>query len=347
MASLEYAPLLYHNATLHNVAETFAAPNGAGTQISRVPLTIRPHLNENAQARILRGAGSELRFNLRGESAVVTLEVEDEPGIIEVHCGSLLHSWHVVETRPTPIQIIAPERLAYVHEASLTRKFAFDPMLYRVIFPWKQIIHLHGIEGKIEPATITQTPKTRYLAYGSSITNGATSIRPTGPYAMRTAQHLKAELINLGLGGAAHCEPELADYIASRQDWDFATLEMGINMVGWASLEEFTRRVNYFVETIANAHPDKWVFCLDMFPFWRDLDSSDNTPTLFRQVIRETVQRLNRPRLVHIEAASLLRGYEGLASDMLHPSPAGMEEIAQNLANVLDNYLSSELNERD
>ena len=127
MASLEYAPLLYHNATLHNVAEIFAAPNGAGTQISRVPLEIRPYLNENAQARILRGAGSELRFNLRGESAVVTVETEDEPGIVEVYCGSLLHSWHLVETRPTPIQIIAPERQAYIHEASLAQKVRLRP----------------------------------------------------------------------------------------------------------------------------------------------------------------------------------------------------------------------------
>ena len=341
MASLEYAPPIFHNATLHNVAETFAAANGAGTQISRVPLVLRPHLNENAQARILRGACSELRFNLRGKSAVVTLEVEDEPGIIEVYCGSLLHSWHHVETRPTPILITPSERQSYIHEASLAQQFTFDPLLYRVILPWKQIIHLHGIDGEIEPATVAQTPDTRYLAYGSSITNGSASIRPTGMYAMRTAQHLNVDLINLGFGGAAHYEPELADYIASRQDWDFITLEMGINMVNWASVEDFSGRVNYFVETIASTHPDKWVFCLDMFPFWRDLDSEDDKPTQFRRVVRETVQRLNLPRLVHIEATSLLKGYSGLTSDMLHPSPTGMEEIAQNLASVLGNYLTS------
>lgn len=339
MTSLDDTPLVYHNATLHNIAETFAAPNGTGTYISRVPLDLRPSLNENAQARILRGACSELRFNLRGESAVVTLETEEEPGIIEVYCGPFLHSWHLVETRPTPIRITVSERQKYVHEASLAQKFAFDPVLYRVILPWKQIIHLHGIEGDIEPVALGQTPDTRYLAYGSSITNGSASIRPTGMYAMRTAQRLGVDLINLGFGGAAHCEPELADYIASRQDWDFATLELGINMVNWASVEEFASRANYFIEAIASAHRDQWVVCLDMFPFWRDLDSDDPIPAQFRQVVHDAVQRLNLPRLVHIEATELL-GYSGLTSDMLHPSPAGMEEIALNLAGILKSYLA-------
>ena len=42
----------------------------------------------------------------------------------------------------------------------------------------------------------------------------------------------------------------MADYIAGRDDWDFATLEMGINMIGDFDVEEFRSRVEYFIPKI-------------------------------------------------------------------------------------------------
>ena len=64
------------------------------------------------------------------------------------------------------------------------------------------------------------------------------------------AQLLGVDLINLGFGGGACLEPEIADYIAGRQDWDFASLELGINLLRQVEPEEFARRVDYFVERI-------------------------------------------------------------------------------------------------
>jgi lysophospholipase L1-like esterase len=160
-------------------------------------------------------------------------------------------------------------------------------------------------------------------------------------YAMLTAQQLGADLINLGFGGGAHCEPQMADYIASRDDWDFATLELGINMVNWATVEEFATRAAYFVNTIASAHRDKWIFCLDLFPFWRDLDEDDKKPVAYREAVREIVRRANFPRLVHIESTALLTDWTGLTSDIIHPAPAGMQEIARNLAPIMQRYLGN------
>ena len=147
----------------------------------------------------------------------------------------------------------------------------------------------------------------RYLAYGSSITHGNNSLGATGTYAMRMARRLGVDLINLGFGGGAHCEPVLADYIAARDDWDFATLELGINMVTWLDTADFAERVRTFVRTIAEAHPDKWIFCIDMFPFHMDFDPEAERNHAYRAVVRETVAELALPRLVHIDGRDLLR----------------------------------------
>jgi lysophospholipase L1-like esterase len=334
--------MLYQNVSLHNVAEIAPAPDQNGYRISRVPLALKTHLNETAQSRILRGACSELRFNLRDASATVILQMEDEPGLVEVWNGPFFGSWHIVDTTPTPINVSMPERLPYAHQASLKQRFAFDPLLFRIVLPWNRIPRLHDIIGEVEPPQVGQTPEQRYLAYGSSITNGSASTRPTGMYAMRTAARLGVDLLNIGLGGGAHCEPALADYLASRDDWDFATLELGINMVTWASVEDFGIRAAYFVNKLASEHPDKWIFCLDMFPFWQDFDEDTDQPARFRHVVREIVRQSEHPKVVHIEAQDLLTDLSGLTSDMLHPAPTGMEEIARNLAPIIQQHLDSD-----
>jgi lysophospholipase L1-like esterase len=126
----------------------------------------------------------------------------------------------------------------------------------------------------------------------------------------------------------------MADYIAGRRDWDFATLEMGINVLGSMETAEFERRVDYFVSRIARAHPDKWLFCLSMFTFGGDLDRKNRKKGAFREIVKRAAGRAGG-RAVYLDGRCLLRGYAGLMADLVHPSPAGMEEIARNLVRVM------------
>ncbi|MDF1512591.1 MAG: SGNH/GDSL hydrolase family protein, partial [Anaerolineae bacterium] len=187
-------------------------------------------------------------------------------------------------------------------------------------------------QGDIRPPEVDQTPSRTYLAYGSSITHGNNSIGATGMFSRLTAEHLGVDFLNLGFGGGAHCEASLGRYIAGRDDWDFATLEMGINMVNWMDTPEFESRIRDFVTPIVQAHPDKWLFCIDMFPFEMDFDLNSDKNHTFRAAVRELVAELDTPKLVHIDGRDLLRDVRGLSADLLHPSPAGMAEIAQNLS---------------
>jgi len=227
--------------------------------------------------------------------------------------------------------VLCPTVLGMLCDTAQEHGLPYDPKLVRVLLPWRPPVKLHNIQGEISPPAEHQTPSLTYLAYGSSITHGNNSMSANGMFARRTAERLGVDLINLGFGGGAHCEASLAHYIAERDDWDFATLEMGINMVGWLDVSDFAERVMEFIKPIVHAHTDKWIFCIDMFPFYMDFDLNSEKNHAYRAVVRETVAELASPKLVHIDGRDMLRDTRGLCADLVHPSPAGMEEISQNL----------------
>jgi lysophospholipase L1-like esterase len=63
-------------------------------------------------------------------------------------------------------------------------------------------------------------PDVRYLAYGTSITEGAKATATHLNYVSRVAQRRGYDALNLGCSGSAYCEGVLAEYIARRNDWD-------------------------------------------------------------------------------------------------------------------------------
>lgn len=323
--------MIYKKAELYNIVELITPEDRQGKIPTRIPDSLRVALNESAKNNALCAAGCEVRFNLEADSAKIILK-SAAPSITEVFQGSFMVSWHVVGVEPTEIPVSLPQNMDILNSVTKEKRLPFDPHLTRVILPYHPAVRLMDIQGDIAPPRKDQTPKKKYLAYGSSITHGATAIRPSGTYAMKTAQLLGVDLINLGFGGGAHCESQLADYIAQREDWDFASLELGINMVANFTTEEFKEKVEYFVGRIAKFNPDKWIFCIDIFPSQYDFDPSfSKKQEQFREIVKNTVRKLNMPKVVHVEGKDILKNLSGFTSDLTHPAPAGMEEMAWNL----------------
>ncbi len=325
--------MIYNDVELYNIQELLDGEDGSQV-FCRIPNDLRLQLNDSAKNNAVATPGSELRFNLTGEQAKITLRNTGEqavPAVVEVYQGSFLISVHTIGTDSTEFTVAHHPLSERLSELCQEHQLPYDINLFRVILPWRPPCRLIGIEGGTSLPQPHQTPATKYLAYGSSITHGSTAVRPTGTYAMRTAQLLDVDLINLGFGGGAHLEPEMADYIAGREDWDFATLEMGINLLGSVDTDEFERRVSYFISTIAQAHPDQWVFCIDVFPCRWDY-TGDPKADAFREIVRAQVEALNMPKLMHVSGKDILTSLSGLIGDLVHPSPSGMEEMARNLA---------------
>jgi hypothetical protein len=319
---------------LHNVAELLEVEEGI--VLTRIPDRLRMVINERAQVMALQTAGVEIRFNLKSKEARIILKSKEEGTCMgEVYQGNFLSSTYLVNNRNSEVIISLPVNIEKLKEVSQREGHPFEAGLTRVILPYRATCVIVDIEGEFELPRKEQLPAKSYLAYGSSITHGATATRPTGTYAMRTAQLLGVDLINLGFGSGNLCEQGMADYIAGRNDWEFASLEMGINMVSRFDVSEFRKRVEYFVSAIAKAHPDKYIFCIDMFTFYMDMEKEEQRHKLFRKVVRDVVKEVNSDKVIHIDGRKLLRHWSGLCTDIVHPSPSGMEEIAWNLAGIM------------
>ena len=325
----------YGNVELHNIVETPAAEDGRGVDLLRIPDAVRVGLNDGAKNNACLGAGAEIRFNLpKDATAKVVLETQDDnifPPLAMVFQGEYRCQTVVVEQRPTEI-VVDPAQIwswDLLGDLAEQRGQRFDGTLTRILLPHLHRVRLIEIDGPVSPPRDGQVPATRYLSYGSSITHGAHAVCPTGSYAMQTAKHLGADLVNLGFGGGAHMEETLARHIAERTDWDFATLEMGINVGGWPT-EKFRAAVETFVGTIARANADKWIFCIDLFTYAGDLNGQGDNG--FRDAVAGVVGALNMPKVVHLDGRELLTDITGLRFELVHPSDDGMIEMGRNLA---------------
>lgn len=305
-----------------------------GLWFTRIPNELRLKLNTAAQLNALQSAGCEMRFNLVSPSARIVLKSTLSPSVVEVYQGSFLVGWQVVGCEPTEITVTHPANLAELEQLSRQRGLPYDAHLTRLLLPWRPACRLLGVEGDFTPPQEAQVPARRFLSYGSSITHGNASVAPSASYVGRLSQKLGMDALNLGLGGGAHLESEIADYLAARSDWDCATLEMGINIVGSVACDEFERRVRYLLEAVAGRNRDKPVFAIDLYTCRYDLQGDDKI-VAFRAIVGGVVRTLNLPHVIHVPGNALLTALHGLTADLVHPSPYGMEEIAAGLARII------------
>jgi GDSL-like Lipase/Acylhydrolase family len=328
----------YGNAELHNVVELLPADDGVGQWLLRIPQTLRVTLNEWAQRNAVVPGGCEIRFNVPvGGKAKVTLATDTEdaaPPLAEVFRGCFREQAMRIGREPTTIELPHLGSADLFERIAGEHHLAFDSHLVRILLPAMHRVKLLGIEGDVQPPRSEQLPNRRYLAYGSSITHGSAAVRPSGTYAMQAAKWMQADLINLGFGGGAHLEEGMAQYIAGRDDWDFAALELGINVGDWPT-DKFAQAVRRFLEIVVGAHPNKWVFCIDMFTFFGDVMPDYTAHKGFRQAVRDAVEAIRSPKLVHIDGRAMLQELPGLTCDLVHPADDGMYEMGWRMADVM------------
>ena len=340
--------MIYENVELHNVAEVRPA-DGGGVRLQRMPEDVRLKLNPGAQMRTLQPDNAEIRFLSDGPVTRVTLSSEGETDVTLFYGTFDGRERYVITPEPRTIELRPHDRLQQL-DAPYWRSLPFSPRVYRLVMGGRlrDPLILHGVDGEdVRPPEPDDLPSLRYLAYGTSITHGFDAEGPHLTYAAQTAWHLGADLINLGLGGSAHCEPDLADYIAGRGDWDIASLALSVNMQGFA-MDEFYRRVSYMVNTVSGQNPDKPVACITLYPYARDFGIHDagakygGTPEAYRQALRDAVAACPGKNVHLIEGPDILTDIAGLTADLVHPSDNAMILMGRNLAAKLKGLLGRE-----
>jgi len=343
--SREYYQVIYENVELHNVADIH--PVGGGVRFQRVPEDVRVQLNEGAQIVVRQPDNCEIRFVSDSPQVRVTLSSEGELDAAVFYGVFDGRERHVIGPRPKTVCVSMPDQLQRL-ERRWWQDQPFAPHVHRVILggPRREPVILHGVDGEgIRPPRPEELPRLRYLAYGTSITHGCHCEGPHLSYVAQTAWHLGADLINLGVAGACHCETAFADYIAGRTDWDIASLALSVNMHGFP-MDEFRKRVEYMVNTVAGADTSRPVGCITLYPHYRDFGILEDgtqhgrTPDEYRQALRDIVAACPHPNVHLIEGPEILTNIGGLSSDLIHPSDNAMIEMGRNLAQRLKDLLN-------
>ncbi|RKD97755.1 SGNH/GDSL hydrolase family protein [Halopiger aswanensis] len=337
----------------HNVGEARTAEDREGYLLQRVPEAVRHELNDGAQSRMRHPAGVELRFVPDGTASVTLSTVPGgsaPEGTVQVFWGPIQGTTEVVVgSEPTTIEVSPPETLADLEPAA-REKLAFDPRVCRIRLPGEHRggpMVYHGLEGDVRPPREDELPDRRYLAYGTSITEGEAPSAEHLTYVGQTARRLDADLINLGSCGTAYCDAAIADHIAGRDDWDVATLSISINMVGTFSTDEFRERAEHLIDRVAAAHPEKPVVPITIFRNGWDVsqgagESGDaDECERFREELRAVVAETSHDNVHLLEGPELLPTIEGLTTDLVHPGDNAMITMGENLAAELEELLEA------
>lgn len=337
----------FPTVSLHNVAETDAADwtgrTADGHRLCRVPSSVRSAVNVAARERLRHPAGCELRFVPRGddETVSVTLSAPAET-VVRPFWGEFQGAeTHTLDAAPTTLEFSVPEGVRRL-ESAVAATSAFDPRVCRLRFDAWVPVAVHDVAGDCRPPTEAQRPARRHLAYGTSITEGASATAGHLTYVSRIARAVGADALNLGVAGAAYCEPAIADYIAG-ENWDVATLAVSVNMANRGfTLEQFRTRADALVDTVAGTNPDRPIVCVTLFPYHADACRGDDVERAieFRTALREIVDDSARENVSLVEGPDVMAATD-LTADLLHPGDAGMAAIAEGLSSVVRTRLEA------
>jgi len=352
--------MICENLEFHGAVELDPAVGG-GLALRRFPKAVRDCLSPLGRIVSQESAGCEIRFVTEAESLRLEVSVQPSPLApyelnnldLFIFKGAFFHT-HVR---------LEPGKINHIHLTDITGALHkgfeglkaaardtdyFSSTVWRVLFGrYAAVFHELDTYGyAVRPPLETEKPRRRMLCYGSSITNGALPTVYHLSYVQQAARHLKADVFNQGLSGACHCEKEMADYLAGRTDWDWITLELGVNMRGSFTPDEFAARSRYLIDTVAAAHPQKPVFLITIYP---NAESPQNALTgsatqerqlAFDEILR-SIARENKFRNLHlIEGAEILTDYSGMTKDLIHPGDYGHTEMGLNLARIIKGKIS-------
>ncbi|MDS0295475.1 SGNH/GDSL hydrolase family protein [Halogeometricum luteum] len=331
----------------HNVAALERVESREGRRLQRVPESVRTELNEGARTRMCHPAGAELRFVPEGP-VEVTLSSDVRDSLVRPFWGDFQAAGEevVIGEGPQTVTLSPPEKLSNLRPA-VEEGLRFAPNVCRLVLPGDHRgghVYFHGVEGDARPPTAEEVPDRRYLAYGTSITEGEAPSAETLTYVNQTARRLGADAVNLGSCGTAYCDPAMAEHIAARDDWDVATLSLSVNMVGRFSVEEFRARAASMIDTVAAAHPETPVACITLFPHARDYLADDGEAALaeeFRETLRDAVADCGHENVHLVEGPDLLPTAAGMTTDLVHPGDDAMIRIGEALAARLEPLLAA------
>lgn len=342
--------MIYQNLEFHNVAELQSVPHGVGLRLQRFPEPVRYSLghgdHERGRFYAERSVGCEIRFVTDAPFFRITLSAVENEGMVFIYKGNFLHaSYRLQAGVHTTLHVETPPKFETVEPSAL--ESTFSPMVWRILFGHETCFAFHHLETfghSVRPPREGETPALRWLAYGSSITFGGNALLYTNTYIQQAAKRLGVDVYCKGMPGSCFCDPLMVRYIATETEWDFITLELGVNMRGRFTAAEFEERVRGLIQEVQAHHPGKPVVVINIYPNGaiylqnqNDRITQDNRD--FNRIVQQAVSEMGGPNLHFIDGADILTDFSGLTTDLLHPSDDGHIRMGENLARRLKEIL--------
>jgi len=345
--------MIYKNLEFHNVTEIEEVEGFAGVRLQRFPKHVRLGMGKENDVRgrfiSTKSVGCEIRFVTDAKAFRLYLSMADSEGEVTIYRGNFVHSVHRVPHGAVGTIHILIENDNFLNvKPEVFEGQSFSYNVWRVFVSKGGCLVFHGLDTfgyDVRPPHKDEVPKIKWLAYGSSITHGGNASSHNIAYIQHAARRLGIDVMGCGLSGSCLCEKTTADFLATRGDWDIATLELGINMRFRFNTEEFINRAEYLIDTILEKNPGKKVAVITIYPnaatcYKNQDETASKKEREFNEGLEKIFNARNNPNLYLIHGYEILDDFSGLSADLLHPSDYGHILMGENLAKRLAKILN-------
>ena len=188
---------------------------GVDENFYRMPRSVAETVSENVLKMCNQPAGGRVRFKTNSTKIGIKAELEDS--CINSGIDVLSNGIYCGKVRAED----EDNELGYEGILSLTPTDDIKPDSIKDITVFlPRIVHVSRITLSLDDGAVVLEPDPYLIEkpivwYGSSITHGGSSNSPSKCYVALVSEMLGANHVNLGFGGSALAEKEMAEYIAS------------------------------------------------------------------------------------------------------------------------------------
>ncbi|MDL2229547.1 GDSL-type esterase/lipase family protein [Treponema sp. OttesenSCG-928-L16] len=316
----------YKNLLLHNINEV--EEREGKYWLHRFPGDVRNNLESTGQVSADH-SGSEIRFMIRGKVRIKLSSDADSAAVI-IYYGDNQFGIRYISQAGTVIEldtIYTPE-----NHAKLPQKARYSPDMVRLVL--FRTISLDEISGDYELPGAEASPEKKYLAYGTSITQGKYNLLPDLSYPAIFGNLTGFDVFNYGMSGCCFMEDVVIDFLC-RESYDLISLCLSVNMLGKNyPIEVFRQRAGKLLRALRDKNPSSPVFLISIMTHWRDLGMTRETSPRTAADCNEwraVVEDLSGMTNTHFLDGRKILSPANLTTDFIHPGDYGMIEIAYNL----------------
>lgn len=190
--------------------------------------------------------------------------------------------------------------------------------------------------------------------HGDSITHGHGATSPRETYVWQTCEMANCEALNLGFGGSAWTDIPVADYIATRNDWDVLVVMLGTNSFGGndgagkpETLAQYRDKYDAFLSAIRAKHATQPILCITPILNHQDITQRKNKngdlPQDYRRAMQQVVEQRRQKdhNLYFLDGLKLINDpLYLLVIDQVHPNEGGSLKMAEGISAALKPILA-------